>query len=88
MAIDDFCLISSVHQLKLRPHCETDAAFMLELNSNPAVTAHTPDGPLPDISIAKAIIQSMRDQFNDKKIGRLIVEDPTTGRAIGWCGLK
>jgi [ribosomal protein S5]-alanine N-acetyltransferase len=85
--IDAFKLITTGHHLILRPHRESDASFMVELNSNPAVTAHTPDGPLPGLDVAEEIIQSLRKQFIERQIGRFIVED-ATGKLLGWCGLK
>lgn len=88
MNIDDFKIVTPIQQLVLRPHRAEDATFMVELNSDPAVTAYTPDGPLPGPDVARKIIQSLRQQFIDRKIGRFIVEEPTTKRAIGWCGLK
>lgn len=88
MRIDDFKLVSPIQRLILRPHREEDAPFMVELNSDPAVTAHVPDGPLPGPDVAKEIIKSLRKQFLEKQIGRFVVEDPNTKRAIGWCGLK
>lgn len=88
MNIDDFKIVTPIQQLVLRPHRAEDATFMVELNSDPAVTAYTPDGPLPGPDVAKEIIQSLRRQFIDKKIGRFIVEEPKTKKAIGWCGLK
>lgn len=86
--IDDFKIVTSRHQLTLRPHREEDAEFMVELNSDPAITAYTPDGPLANVEVAKSIIQSLRQQFNEKRIGRFIVEDALTKKPIGWCGLK
>ena len=88
MNIDDFKIVTPVQKLVLRPHRDEDATFMVELNSDPDVTAYTPDGPLPGPEVAKEIIQSLRRQFLEKKIGRFIVEDPGTNKAIGWCGLK
>ncbi len=88
MNIDSFKLITPVKKLILRPHRDEDAEFMVELNSDPEVTAHTPDGPLPGTDLAKQIIQGIRQQFLDKKIGRFIVVSPETNRPIGWCGLK
>lgn len=88
MNIDDFKIVTPIKLLTLRPHRNEDAAFMVELNSDPAVTAYTPDGPLPGQEIAEKIIQSLRQQFLDKRIGRFIVEESGTGRPIGWCGLK
>ena len=88
MNIDDFKIVTPTQQLVLRPHRAEDATFMVELNSDPDVTAHTPDGPLPGPDVAKEIIQSLRQQFIDRKIGRFIVEEPKTKKPIGWCGLK
>lgn len=86
--IDDFKIVTSRHHLILRPHREEDAEFMVELNSDPAITVYTPDGPLPNAEVAKNIILGLRQQFNEKRIGRFIVEDPQTKTPIGWCGLK
>lgn len=88
MNIDDFKIVTPTQQLVLRPHTEEDATFMVELNSDPDVTTHTPDGPLAGPDVAKKIIHSLRQQFIDRKIGRFIVEEPKTKKAIGWCGLK
>lgn len=88
MNLNDFKIITPIQQLLLRPHRNEDATFMVDLNSDPEVTAYTPDGPLPGPEVAQIIIQSLRQQFLEKKIGRFIVEEPKTKRAIGWCGLK
>lgn len=88
MNIDEFKIVTPLQRLILRPHRYADAEFMVELNSDPEVTAHTPDGPLPGLDVAEAIVKSLRQQFVDRRIGRFIVEDSSTGRAIGWCGLK
>lgn len=88
MDIDQFRLITKVHRLVLRPHRMTDASFMIKLNSDPEVTRYTPDGPLPNEKVAQSIIESLRNQFQEKRMGRFIVEEPTTGNQIGWCGLK
>lgn len=88
MEIDNFKIVTPLHKLILRPHRDEDAPFMIELNSDPEVTAYTPDGPLPSLDVAKMIIQSLRQQFMERQIGRFIVIDPKTNKAIGWCGLK
>ncbi len=86
MEIDNFKLMTP--RLELRTHYHDDAAFMLELNSDPDVTLHVPDGPLADILQAVEIIESLRAQFIDRRIGRFIVIERQTGKRIGWCGLK
>lgn len=88
MKIDDFKIVTPVKKLILRPHKDEDASFMVELNSDPAITAFTPDGPLPSQDVAREIIQSLRQQFLEKKIGRFIVLDPVKMKPLGWCGLK
>ncbi len=88
MLIDSFKIITTVHKLILRAHRKDDAAFMVELNSDPEVTEHTPDGPLPSHDVAIQIVHSIRQQFHDQKIGRFIVEEAGTLKPIGWCGLK
>lgn len=63
MNIDDFKIVTPIQQLVLRPHRAEDATFMIELNSDPDVTAYTPDGPLSGPDAAQKIIQSLRQQF-------------------------
>jgi RimJ/RimL family protein N-acetyltransferase len=86
MTIDDFKLLTS--RLELRPHRSDDADFMMELNSDPEVTRYVPDGPLADRSKAVEIIESLRAQFIERRIGRFIVIERASGKRIGWCGLK
>ena len=86
MTIDNFKLLTT--RLELRPHRTEDADFMVTLNSDPEVTRYVPDGPLGDVREAIKIIESLRAQFVDRRIGRFIVIERATGKRIGWCGLK
>jgi RimJ/RimL family protein N-acetyltransferase len=86
MDIDAFEL--ETPRLRLRPHRDQDADFMLALNADPEVTRHLPDGPLDDRAQALEIIAGLREQFRSRRIGRFIVVERDTGSPIGWCGLK
>ena len=68
MTIDNFKLLTT--RLELRPHRTEDADFMVTLNSDPEVTRYVPDGPLGDVREAIKIIESLRAQFVDRRIGR------------------
>ena len=86
--LDLFRLTTQIHHLTLKPHKISDAKFMIELNSDPEITRYTPDGPLADEALVQEIIKGLRNQFNEKGIGRFIVETPNSNTQIGWCGLK
>lgn len=86
MNIDDFRLFTS--RLELRPHRFDDADFMMELNSDPEVTRYVPEEPFENKSKALGIIESLRAQFLERKIGRFLVIEKSSGLKIGWCGLK
>lgn len=86
MDIDEFKLTTS--RLLLRPHTKQDAVFMIQLNLDPEINRYTPDGPLESEQQALRIIESLRSQFQDRKIGRFIVIEKQTGIKLGWCGLK
>ena len=75
-------------RLVLRPHDESDAEFMVALNSDPEVTRFTPDGPLAGPEEAMAIVRSLQRQFQDHRMGRFIVRHGESGERMGWCGLK
>ena len=74
-------------RLLLRPHDGSDAPFMIELNADPEVTRFTPDGPLTT-GMAMEIIQSLRKQFEERRMGRFLVLRKETGERVGFCGLK
>lgn len=61
---------------------------MVELNLDPDITRYVPDGPIEDRSKAVELIESLKLQFAERKIGRFLVIEKATGKKLGWCGLK
>lgn len=86
MTVDDFKLLTP--RLVLRPHRSDDVDFMVELNLDPDITRYVPDGPIEDRSKAVELIESLKRQFAERKIGRFLVIEKATGKKLGWCGLK
>ncbi|MDG0816712.1 GNAT family N-acetyltransferase [Bdellovibrio svalbardensis] len=86
MTVDNFKLLTA--RLELRPHRFDDVDFMMELNLDPEVTRYVPDGPFEHVSKARGLIESLRAQFAERKIGRFLVIEKATGKKLGWCGLK
>jgi ribosomal-protein-alanine N-acetyltransferase len=74
-------------RLILRPHEESDADFMIELNADPAVTRFTGDGPI-DRASALQLIRDLERQFAERRLGRFLVLRRDTNHRIGFCGLK
>jgi len=75
-------------RLLLRPHEESDVSFMVALNSDPEVVRYTGDVAFVGPSEAAAIIASLRRQFTERQLGRLVVINRADGERLGWCGLK
>lgn len=75
-------------RLLLRPHRPEDAAFMVALNADEAVTRYTGDGPLSDLAEAMPIIAALQAEWAAHRTGRLIVTERATGAPVGFCGLK
>jgi RimJ/RimL family protein N-acetyltransferase len=83
-------------RLVLRPHEESDAEFMVSLNTDPEVTRYlystvapaSPPEPLLDLASARRLTHELRRQFRERRMGRFIVLQRVTGERLGWCGLK
>ena len=75
-------------RLLLRPHEEADVPFMVALNADPEVVRYTGDVAFIDTAEAAAIIASLRRQFAERRLGRLVVIERASGERLGWCGLK
>jgi len=75
-------------RLLLRPHEVSDAPFMVALNADPEVVRYTGDVAFVGPSEADEIIASLRRQFAERQLGRLVVIDRADGERLGWCGLK
>ncbi|MDC0677626.1 GNAT family N-acetyltransferase [Sorangium atrum] len=83
---DDALLLTE--RLSLRPHRLADVRFMMELNSDPEVVRYTGDTAFACEDEARAVVARLARQFEDFRMGRLIVSDRTTGEKLGWCGLR
>jgi RimJ/RimL family protein N-acetyltransferase len=75
-------------RLVLRPHRSGDAAFMMDLNSDPEVVRYTGDTALSSVEAATVIIRSLERQFTERRLGRLAVAHRESGELLGWCGLR
>ncbi|WP_437893701.1 GNAT family N-acetyltransferase [Sorangium sp. So ce124] len=83
---DDALLLTE--RLRLRPHRLADVRFMMELNSDPDVVRYTGDTAFGCEDEARAVVARLARQFDDFRMGRLIVSDRKTGEKLGWCGLR
>ena len=61
---------------------------MVELSLDPDITRYVPDGPIEDRSKAVELIESLKLQFAERKLGRFLVIEKATDKKLGWCGLK
>ena len=75
-------------RLGLRPHGFEDIAFMIELNSDPEVVRYTGNKALESEAEARAVIERLIQQYQNRRMGRMVVEDLASGEKLGWCGLK
>ncbi len=84
--MSDFVL--STPRLLLRPHCRDDVDFTLRLNSDPDVIRYTGEQALENLDQAKEIVASLMREWEERRLGRLVVIERKSAQAIGWCGLK
>ncbi|WP_312076376.1 GNAT family N-acetyltransferase [Chryseobacterium sp.] len=75
-------------RLILREIIPQDAEAFFAMDSNPEVVKYVGIKPLTDISQSVAMIESIRNQYTENKIGRWAVILKETGKLIGWSGLK
>lgn len=73
-------------RLILRPHCDEDVSFLIELNEDPEANLYTGDGPISE-QTARKILLSLSKQFLEQRMGRFVVIEKSTEETIGWCGL-
>lgn len=73
-------------RLILRPHQLDDIPFMVQLNSDPEVTRYTGSGAINEKE-AQAIVERLTIQFNERRMGRFLVTEKSSGEKIGWAGL-
>lgn len=75
-------------RLILRRFVESDFRFLLDLNSDPEVMRYTGEKHLKSEEEAKALIQRIIQQFEEKRMSRFVVTHQETLEPLGWCGLK
>lgn len=76
-------------RLKLRPFTLEDAEAYWPLVSDPAVLRYTGETPLPSVDAACELLAShpLRD-YEVHGYGRMACVEKSTGRLVGFCGLK
>ncbi len=74
-------------RLLLRPFLPKDGPDMYALNADPEVIRYTGDGPFES---PEAATQFLTDYpaYREYGYGRWIVIEKSTGKTLGWCGLK
>ncbi len=80
-------IVIETKRLILREWNESDAAFLLELNSNPEVVKYTGDPPFASLKAAQNFIQAY-DHYQKHGYGRWLCVLKENAMPIGWCGLK
>ncbi|MBK8955232.1 MAG: GNAT family N-acetyltransferase [Saprospiraceae bacterium] len=65
-----------------------DLEGFYELDSDPEVHRYLGNCPVTDKEQLSKVIESIRKQYLDHGIGRWAVIEKTSGKFIGWCGLK
>jgi ribosomal-protein-alanine N-acetyltransferase len=80
--------IIETSRLILRELYITDDAAMFELDSNPDVHRYLGNNPVTSIEQSRSVIAGIQKQYKDNGIGRWATIEKSTGRFIGWSGLK
>lgn len=75
-------------RLILRDLLETDIEGMFELDSNPLVHKYLGKKPITTKKQAEEAIQFIREQYNERGIGRFAAIEKSSGDFIGWTGIK
>lgn len=71
----------------MREFSVQDAASMFELNNDPEVIKYTGDKAFGSLEDARIFLENY-DQYALHGFGRWAVVQKSTGKFIGWCGLK
>ncbi len=75
-------------RLILREFKTADASGIFELDSNPKVHIFLGNKPITSIEKAAGVVAHIQNQYKKFGVGRLAVEEKSTGRYMGWAGLK
>ena len=74
--------------LILREFRDTDVNGLLELDSNKEVHEYLGNNPIKTVEEAEKIISFFYLQYKERGIGRFATIEKSSGRFIGWAGLK
>jgi RimJ/RimL family protein N-acetyltransferase len=74
--------------LILRDFQNTDADDLFEIDSNPEVHKYLGNNPVKHIDQIREVINSVQMQYQQNGIGRWAVIEKSSGKFIGWSGLK
>lgn len=75
-------------RLILREILPIDVEGMFELDSNPTVHKYLGNNPVKTKQEATNVIKFIREQYEERGIGRFATIEKSTGDFIGWSGLK
>ena len=75
-------------RLLLRELRTTDLEGMFKLDANPNVHRYLGNKPIKTKAEAKKILDSVKQQYADRGIGRFAVIEKATGDFIGWSGIR
>jgi len=75
-------------RLILREVIEQDVDGMFELDSNPIVHQYLGKKPITTKQQAKNVVKFIRQQYEERGIGRFATIEKASGEFIGWSGLK
>ena len=81
-------LIFETERLLLRPLELSDAEAMFEMDNNPIVHKYLWQQPTQTIEETIKIIEYVKRQYAENKIGRFATILKETGEFIGWTGIK
>jgi len=75
-------------RLIMRPLVPEDAEGMFALDSDPEVHRYVGGKPVKTMAESRNVIEIIRKQYEQNGIGRAAVVEKSSGKFIGWCGLK
>ena len=75
-------------RLILREIIPEDAEAFFAMDSNPEVVKYVGTKPLTHISQSVEMIENIRNQYTENRIGRWAAINKEDGKLVGWSGLK